>query len=672
MKDIRRKTQAKSKDPLLSVMMMCKETMTDFVRTVTGAPDYMVILSSDHTLDNLVRFCAYPMSPSVLTFDPTFSLGQFDVTVTTYKHPLLVFRNPREHSSCHPNLIGPILIHQRKQFSNYHYFTSTLVGLRPSLRNLTAFGTDGEAALVQACVSQFPTAIHLRCWLHLKDNIKNKLECSLKLPRNVAQEFIADILGKASSLEKGLVDADDEDDYLVQLQSLKKVWDEREHKVTNDDPVFHTWFQQHCAEVVKKTMLKSVRQSAGLGLPPSPYYTNAVESMNSLLKLRTNHKKQDLTMFITKMKELIESQFIDVDRAIAGVGDYEVASEYPNFQFDPSRWCALSEKQRKRVLQQFTSAKPVPIASSKDGFTSADSVEISSHNNPLVSLDITDYVADVIWTNANDLLQADSNFVTAPGKATQSWLVARSSNSTEKPYFVRIQKGHYECESNCFYYVTCKVCAHIVAIAKKNGDLDGFISWHKQHNHGINATDLAQSGLPKSSIGKKNAPRKGVSKKKSAKIRKMCADSDESSWQSRISIPITTCTQTQSVPRPPTTTCTSNSLPSTQTIASTTSASAPVLPSSPSPLVHVWPNVYTYAMPQTDQFVLTFIRGNISICYGCKQHYVKPVIPPNDLCIMHQEWRTYTIPGSPSPQTKFGNAYYHPNIPCITVQVATV
>lgn len=88
--------------------------MTDFVRTVTGAPDYMVILSSDCTLDNLVRFCAYPLSPSVLTFDPTFSLGLFDVTVTTYKHSLLVFRNPREHSSCHPNLIGPMLIHQRK------------------------------------------------------------------------------------------------------------------------------------------------------------------------------------------------------------------------------------------------------------------------------------------------------------------------------------------------------------------------------------------------------------------------------------------------------------------------------------------------------------------------------------------------------------------------------
>ena len=136
-KDICQKTVAKPKDPLLSVMMMCKESMTDFVRAVTGTPDYMVILSCDCTLDNLVHFCADPMSPSILTFDPTFSLGQFDVTVTTYKHPLLVFHNSKEHSSCHPNLIGPVLIHQRKQYRNYNYFTSTIVGLCPSLHHLT-------------------------------------------------------------------------------------------------------------------------------------------------------------------------------------------------------------------------------------------------------------------------------------------------------------------------------------------------------------------------------------------------------------------------------------------------------------------------------------------------------------------------------------------------------
>ena len=96
---------------------------------------------------------------------------------------------------------------------------------------------------MQACTSQFPHAIHLRCCLHFKDNVKSKLERKLKLPRKVAQEFIADILGKASSLEKGFVDADDEETYEIQLKSLKK---NMEHKSHKKEPVFFNWFQEYC------------------------------------------------------------------------------------------------------------------------------------------------------------------------------------------------------------------------------------------------------------------------------------------------------------------------------------------------------------------------------------------------------------------------------------------
>ena len=69
-----------------------------------------------------------------------------------------------------------------------------------------------------------------------------------------------------------------DDTYAAQLMSLREVWDERERQYTNEEPVFHQWFQAHCANVVRDTMLQSIRQLAGLGLPPSPFYMNAVES----------------------------------------------------------------------------------------------------------------------------------------------------------------------------------------------------------------------------------------------------------------------------------------------------------------------------------------------------------------------------------------------------------
>ena len=65
---------------------------------------------------------------------------------------------------------------------------------------------------------------------------------------------------------------------------------------------------------MKESMLLSLCKSAGLGNPPAPYYTNSVESINSLLKLRTNFKKLEITAFISKLIELVDNQFAEVDR----------------------------------------------------------------------------------------------------------------------------------------------------------------------------------------------------------------------------------------------------------------------------------------------------------------------------------------------------------------------
>ena len=91
---------------------------------------------------------------------------------------------------------------------------------------------------------------------------------------------------------------------------------ERESNVTNQKALFYDWFLEHHASTVKDIMLSNIRRLAGLGNPPSPYYTNAVESMNSVLKLRTDFKKQKVTAFVHKLRELVDNQFAEIDRAV--------------------------------------------------------------------------------------------------------------------------------------------------------------------------------------------------------------------------------------------------------------------------------------------------------------------------------------------------------------------
>ena len=44
------------------------------------------------------------------------------------------------------------------------------------LRNILAFGTDGEVELHKALATNFPNAIHLRCFRHYRANLSSKLK----------------------------------------------------------------------------------------------------------------------------------------------------------------------------------------------------------------------------------------------------------------------------------------------------------------------------------------------------------------------------------------------------------------------------------------------------------------------------------------------------------------
>ena len=56
----------------------------------------MAVLAYDWTLRDLERFCVQPEIFTVLSVDPTFNLGSFHVTVSTYRHPMLQYRHGRK------------------------------------------------------------------------------------------------------------------------------------------------------------------------------------------------------------------------------------------------------------------------------------------------------------------------------------------------------------------------------------------------------------------------------------------------------------------------------------------------------------------------------------------------------------------------------------------------
>ena len=52
------------------------------------------------------------------------------------------------------------------------------------------------------------------------------------------------------------------------------------------------------------------------------------------------------------------------------------------------------------------------------------------------------------------------------------------------------------------------------------------------------------------------------------------------------------------------------------------------------------------------RFRVHFISGNISVCNGCKKKYGKALGPPFNICLQHEEWRSFTPHGSSEKQNR--------------------
>ena len=139
--------------------------------------------------------------------DPTFNLGKFYVTVTTLTYSHVINKS----TSKSPTSFGPMLVHTEKNYNAYYSFFSTLMKMEPQLMNVIAVGTDGEQPIVKALKAVFSEkTLHLRCFIHMKDNIWHKLT-DLLLPESTREVIVRDILGtqQGTTCIKGLLNATD-------------------------------------------------------------------------------------------------------------------------------------------------------------------------------------------------------------------------------------------------------------------------------------------------------------------------------------------------------------------------------------------------------------------------------------------------------------------------------
>ena len=536
---------------------------------------------------------------------------------------------------------------------------------------------------MNAFCAVFTKAIHLRCFLHFKGNIEHKLR-ELNIPPTTIKEFIRDIFGYPTLLQRGLVDAQSELELVNMMEKLKDRWNDFE-KPFNSPPLFYKWFTDHGVKVIAASMLCSLREKAGLGSPPEPYYTNEIESKNNILKQHLNRKASQLPQFIESMKLLLQGQYEEIKNAVASCGEYRVVPQYSILSFEKQKWFKMSEKQRLNKIAQFMKATVLCIS-----IESAD----KDADNPLLTLSLPAYMAQTIWCRSQTFSKSDSAIVVAPGDEGAYIVQSNSGNC---------QTGGYVCDDQCIGYKSSKICAHTVAAVLKSGTITSFLRWYKSLKLKPNFSALANHGKPPS-VGKK--PRKGMSKRGSNNVQDVILNSNEQDFSSRVpscqpvnasftsmqstdmhqfSSPFSSVDQDLPSVTAPLVTL-SNSPVSVHYFGCSTMGQYVHNFTGPPPLVHV-PSVSTPAklpllttssiqqeprpLVQT-QFWLCFVYGNISRCNGCKGKIGRsagnmPLPPPGDIVFRHRETVIFQNPRSGIFQQSRDprNVYYHAWKTCI-------
>ena len=490
----------------LYVLMQKAKTEDPFVRDIKATPDPAIVVCTDRQLDDIVRFCATPngLSASILTVDPTFNLGDFECTPITYRHLLL---STRRYGTA-PIFLGPILIHYRKNFQSFLFFSSSLVGLRRPLEGIRVFGTDGEKALVDAFAHEFRFAIHLHCFIHMRSNIKRELQ-DRKFPEKVVGEILDVIFGRmvGTTYCEGLVDAEKESIFYRKLDDFQQKMSEFEKANPGSKPGFYDWFSEYKIDAIVSGMLKSVREEAGLGVPPSIFTTNASESINAMLKRKVLYKKSELPSFVTHLKQLIDEQERELERAVIGRRKYQFVEAYRSLEIKEVDWFRMTQQQRQKHMQKIASIQ-LPFT----GEIPSDNVCLERESCTATQLPIQpeDFQSGLkiplatvqgIWKKAEDLLREPGSISSAPGYGTRCKMVL--SRSGKRPHLVTCGKGgKFSCDGECPNWKAMNICSHSVAVAHMNGSLQDFCDQYRKSKRVPSVTNLLLTGMP-TGIGKK-------------------------------------------------------------------------------------------------------------------------------------------------------------------------
>lgn len=231
--------------------------LDNFVHHFSIFPDLQCFVANKELLQELNKILQVKSDEiPLLSYDTTFLIGDFYVSVLVFKHVLF---------DCNPSIPVAFYIHDRKSEEIHVDFWRKIATLVPNInRASTVIVTDREKAVVNAIKKVVPNAALVHCWNHILSDAKHWI----KQHGGKSDDQLVYI----SNL-KELLQMENEDDYAEKLEELSQLWSKP----------FLEYYQSKLHHDIIKHSAKWVLEEHKVYDPYSGVTNNMSESMNAVI-----------------------------------------------------------------------------------------------------------------------------------------------------------------------------------------------------------------------------------------------------------------------------------------------------------------------------------------------------------------------------------------------------
>ena len=214
-----------------------------------------------------------------------------------------------------------------------------------------------------------------------------------------------------------------------------------------------------------------------------------------MVKYGMHFDPQKPHVFTESVKDVIETQYRNEDRAVFGMDPYRLRKGFEHFLVNDLKWSSLTAVQRLNKIKKFQKADMISW-NDYVTITAPAAPQCSALSVTATESGITKVPTVILATfeKANELLQHEDFIVKKPGADDGSYIAAGHRSQT---YCVTPGKGgSFKCDQNCVN-ATTKIYEHTIAVAEKYGKLADFITWYKKSKSGASIIKMALDGAPK-------------------------------------------------------------------------------------------------------------------------------------------------------------------------------